>query len=108
MFIMAVPLIYFLDDDENIIRLVKYGLRNEQFNMKFFNRPTALIDAIKAEYPDVVISDVMMPDMDGIELIDKLRELSRSMPVIPQPPPCSRKVRRVQRGRYGCPVPVWM
>ncbi len=79
---MAVPLIYFLDDDENIIRLVKYGLRNEQFNMRFFNRPTALIDAIKAEYPDVVISDVMMPDMDGIELIDKLRELSRSMPVI--------------------------
>jgi two-component system, NtrC family, response regulator AtoC len=79
---MAVPLIYFLDDDENIIKLVKYGLRNEQFNVKFFNRPTALIDAIKIEYPDVVVSDVMMPDMDGIELIDKLRDLSRSMPVI--------------------------
>ncbi len=79
---MGVPLIYFLDDDENIIKLVKYGLRNEQFNMKFFSRPTALIEAIKIEYPDVVVSDVMMPDMDGIELIEKLRSLSRSMPVI--------------------------
>lgn len=79
---MAVPLIYFLDDDENIVKLVKYGLRNEQFNTRFFTRPTALIEAIKAEYPDVVISDVMMPDMDGIELIDKLRGVSRSMPVI--------------------------
>ncbi len=79
---MAVPLIYFLDDDENIIKLVKYGLRNEQFNMKFFNRPTDLVDAIKIEYPDVVISDVMMPEIDGIELIDRLRGLSRLMPVI--------------------------
>ncbi len=79
---MAVPLIYFLDDDENIIKLVKYGLRNEQFSVKYFSRPTALIEAIKVEYPDVVISDVMMPDMDGIELIDKMRGLSRSMPVI--------------------------
>lgn len=79
---MAVPLIYFLDDDENIIKLVKYGFRNEQFNVKYFNRPTTLVEAIKAEYPDAVISDVMMPDMDGIELIDKMRGLSRSMPVI--------------------------
>ena len=79
---MAVPLIYFLDDDENIIKLVKYGLRNEQFNMKFFNHPTNLIEAIKVEYPDVVVSDVMMPDIDGIGLIDKLRGLSRFMPVI--------------------------
>ncbi len=79
---MAVPLVYFLDDDENVIRLVKYGLRNEQFALKYFDRPTSLIEAIKTEYPDVVISDVMMPDMDGIELIDKLRGLSRSMPVI--------------------------
>ena len=70
---MAVPVIYFLDDDENIIKLVKYGLRNEQFNVKYFSRPTALIEAIKVEYPDVVISDVMMPDMDGITLIHALR-----------------------------------
>lgn len=79
---MAVPLIYFLDDDENIIKLVRYGLRNEQFNMKFFSRPADLVDAIKVEYPDVVVSDVMMPEIDGIELIDKLRGLSRLMPVI--------------------------
>ncbi|HEY9166312.1 MAG TPA: sigma-54 dependent transcriptional regulator [Candidatus Kryptonia bacterium] len=79
---MAVPVVYFLDDDENIIKLVKYGLRNEQFNMKFFDHPTNLIEAIKVEYPDVVVSDVMMPDIDGIELIDKLRGLSRFMPVI--------------------------
>ncbi len=79
---MAVPVIYFLDDDENIIKLVKYGLRNEQFSMKFFNHPASLIEAIKNEYPDVVISDVMMPGMDGIEMIDKLRGLSRFMPII--------------------------
>ncbi len=64
---MVAPLVYFLDDDENIIKLVKYGLRNEQFNFKYFNRPNALLDAIKMEYPDLVISDVMMPEMDGIE-----------------------------------------
>ncbi|MGO9481908.1 MAG: sigma-54-dependent transcriptional regulator [Candidatus Kryptoniota bacterium] len=79
---MGVPLIYFLDDDENIIKLVRYGLRNEQFNIKFFNRPGDLVDAIKVEYPDAVVSDVMMPEIDGIELIDRLRGLSRLMPVI--------------------------
>ncbi|MFZ1082223.1 MAG: sigma-54 dependent transcriptional regulator, partial [Candidatus Kryptoniota bacterium] len=79
---MPVPLVYFLDDDENIIKLVKYGLRNEQFNVKFFHRPADLVDAIKVEYPDVVVSDVMMPEIDGIELIDRLHGLSRLMPVI--------------------------
>jgi DNA-binding NtrC family response regulator len=79
---MVAPLVYFLDDDENIIKLVKYGLRNEQFNIKYFVHPAALIDAIKTEYPDLVVSDVMMPEIDGIELIDKLRGLSRLMPVI--------------------------
>ncbi len=79
---MVAPLVYFLDDDENIIKLVKYGLRNEQFNIKYFTHPTALIEAIRSEYPDIVVSDVMMPEIDGIELIDKMRGLSRLMPVI--------------------------
>jgi len=79
---MAGPLIYFLDDDQNIIRLTEYGLRNEPFTLKTFNRPTQLLEAIKNEYPEVVITDLMMPDMDGITLIEKLRGLSRLMPVI--------------------------
>ncbi|MGC8595291.1 MAG: sigma-54-dependent transcriptional regulator [Candidatus Kryptoniota bacterium] len=79
---MAGLLVYFLDDDKNIIRLTEYGLRNEQFTLKTFERPTHLLEAIKNEYPDVVITDLMMPDMDGITLIEKLRGLSRLMPVI--------------------------
>jgi len=79
---MPSPLVYFLDDDESIIKLVKYGLRNERLNLKYFSHPNALIEAIKAEYPDLVISDVMMPGIDGIQLIERLRGLSRLMPVI--------------------------
>ncbi len=79
---MSVPLVYFLDDDESIIKLVKYGLRNEQFNIKSFSHPGDLIEAIKVEYPDVVVSDVVMPEIDGIELIDKLRAVSRLMPIV--------------------------
>ena len=79
---MAVPTVYFLDDDENIVKLVKFGLRSEQLEVKFFNHPNELLEAIKIEYPDVVISDVMMPDIDGIELIEKLRGMSRQMPII--------------------------
>ncbi len=79
---MPVPTVYFLDDDENIVKLVKYGLRSEQMDVKFFTHPSDLIEAIKIEYPDVVISDVMMPEMDGIEMIDKLRAMSRQMPII--------------------------
>lgn len=79
---MSAPLVYFLDDDENIIKLVRYGLRNEKFTVKFFSHPGDLIEAIKVEYPDVVVSDVMMPEINGIELINKLRALSRLMPVI--------------------------
>lgn len=79
---MSVPLVYFLDDDESIIKLVKYGLRNEQLSIKFFTRPNDLVEGIKVEYPDVVVSDVVMPEIDGIELIDRLRALSRLMPII--------------------------
>jgi two-component system nitrogen regulation response regulator GlnG len=79
---MPPPLVYLLDDDESIIKLVKYRLRNEQLNVKSFSHPNELIEAIKIEYPDLVVSDVMMPEIDGIRLIEKLRELERLMPVI--------------------------
>jgi DNA-binding response OmpR family regulator len=62
-----------VDDDPEILGLLKDFLRPE-YNVIFAENGLEAYDRIISEKPDLVVSDVMMPVMDGIELCNKLRE----------------------------------
>lgn len=73
--------IFLVDDDQNILVSVSMALEAEGFNVETFNDGEAGLNAIINGQPDLVILDVKMPRMDGIEVLSKLREESL-IPVI--------------------------
>ena len=67
------PLIMLVDDDPEILVLLRDFLQ-AQYSLMFAANGLEAYNKIVAEKPDLIVSDVMMPEMDGIELCSKLRE----------------------------------
>lgn len=73
--------IILVDDDRNIITSVAMALEAEGFIVKTFNDGEEGLKGILANTPDLVVLDIKMPRMDGMEVLSKLREKS-ALPVI--------------------------
>jgi two-component system response regulator ChvI len=70
-----------VDDDENILTSVSIALESEGHVVKTFEDGAAAFEYISATPPDVVVSDIKMPTMDGMELLRRIRQNS-SLPLI--------------------------
>lgn len=70
-----------VDDDRNIIASVSMSLEAEGFNVKTYNDGEEGLKGIMDNPPDLVVLDIKMPRMDGMEVLAKLRETSK-LPVI--------------------------
>lgn len=73
--------IFLVDDDRNILLSVSMALEAEGFLVETFNDGESGLKSILKKKPDLVVLDVKMPRMDGIEVLTKLREES-NVPVI--------------------------
>ena len=71
-----------IDDEEDMRASVSQWLDLSGFAPRTFDCATAALDQIDADYPGVVISDVRMPGIDGLELLTLLQKKDRSLPVI--------------------------
>ena len=74
--------ILIVDDDPDIIEILSYNLSNDGYNVKSAVNGVEAIKKAKKFIPDIILLDVMMPEMDGIEACSQLREiesLSKSM-----------------------------
>ena len=70
-----------IDDDENITTSVSIALESHGHEVKAFHDGVSGLQALESEPPDVVILDVKMPRMDGMEVLRRLRQTS-DLPVI--------------------------
>lgn len=68
------PNILIIDDDEKIISMLRRGLAFEGYDVKTAVNGADGLRAILSSDPDVVILDVMMPQVDGFEVCRRLRE----------------------------------
>ncbi|MBI4030642.1 MAG: response regulator transcription factor [Proteobacteria bacterium] len=77
----AAQKIALVDDDRNILTSVSMALEAEGFDVKTYNDGEQGLKGIVASPPDLVVLDIKMPRMDGMEVLSKLREKS-ALPVI--------------------------
>lgn len=70
-----------VDDDRNILTSVSMSLEAEGFSVKTYNDGEEGLKGISSNPPDLVVLDIKMPRMDGMEVLSKLRENS-ALPVI--------------------------
>jgi HD-like signal output (HDOD) protein len=69
--------IIFVDDDQNILQGIRRMLRpmRQEWNLTFANSGSEALDILKDELYDAIVSDTRMPGMNGIELLNEVREL---------------------------------
>lgn len=66
-----------VDDELDILEFVGYNLRKEGYIVLTANNGLAAIEIAQEKTPDLVILDVMMPDMDGIETCERMRAIPK-------------------------------
>src|SRR5262249_7654496 len=71
-----------VDDEEAIREVVSTMLQAKGYDCTAVNNGRAAQEYVKRTTPDLVLSDMIMPDMDGIKLLDWLREYDPEGPVI--------------------------
>lgn len=67
-------MIYFVEDDDNIRKLVSYALTKEGYAVLDFARPPLFWAAIEKELPELLLLDIMLPEEDGLSILTKLRD----------------------------------
>ncbi len=77
-------MIYCVEDDVNIREIEIYTLQSMGFDVTGFADGKAFFTALDEKLPDLVLLDVMLPDLDGIQILKMLRQRSRTkdIPVI--------------------------
>jgi DNA-binding response OmpR family regulator len=76
--------IFVVDDEEDLTDLLHYQLGKAGFEVKFSNNPFEALGKARDFIPDLIILDVMMPDLDGFQLLRMIRSdnLLQKTPVI--------------------------
>ena len=67
--------ILIVDDEKDILEFLSYNLQKEGYEIFRANNGNSALKVAKKEIPDLIILDVMMPEMDGIETCEKIREI---------------------------------
>ena len=77
-------LIYLVEDDESIREIESIALKNSGHEVIGFENATAFFKGIESIIPDLILLDVMLPDMNGNEILARLRKKTdtRKVPVI--------------------------
>lgn len=77
-------MIYLVEDDDNIRKLVCYALQKEDYNVKRFLAPSEFWNEMKNEIPELILLDIMLPEEDGLSILSTLQANNnyKNIPVI--------------------------
>ncbi len=78
------PKVVLIEDERDIVELVRYNFRKEGFEVESFSRGEEGLQYLRRHPADLVLLDIMLPDRDGFEICRRLRaeERLKSLPVI--------------------------
>ena len=74
--------IFIVDDDPKIGNMFTNVLARDGFEVDAFLNPTQMLERVETQAPDLILADMMMPDLSGVELLTALNEQEVSVPVI--------------------------
>ncbi len=71
-----------VEDDKNLKKLIKITLNKENYTVYEASNGEDALEILDTNYVDLIISDIMMPEMNGFDLIKELRESKYKMPIM--------------------------
>ena len=77
-------LIYIVEDDSNIQEIEEYALKNAGHSTRTFSDGASLFQEMKTALPDLIVLDIMLPDMNGNEILSQIKsdKRTKSIPVV--------------------------
>lgn len=81
---MKTPLVYIVEDDNNISEIESFALKNSGYITEVFETGKIFFKHLQNKKPDIVLLDIMLPDMDGLEILKKMKNSPdyKKIPVI--------------------------
>ncbi|MGN1281145.1 MAG: sigma 54-interacting transcriptional regulator [Succinivibrio sp.] len=76
------PMIWVIDDDASIRFVFDKALDANSITHRLFENGESALEALKHETPDVIVSDIRMPGIDGLEMIKAVHEVDENIPFI--------------------------
>ncbi|NOT12124.1 MAG: nitrogen regulation protein NR(I) [Methylococcaceae bacterium] len=74
--------VWIIDDDKSIRWVVEKALQKAAMRTRSFSNAKELLSALEVDFPDALLTDIRMPGMDGLELLDKIQKSHPVLPVI--------------------------
>ena len=74
--------IWIAEDDRSLRWVMEKAIRREDISVKSFESGEELLDALEQNQPEIIISDIRMPGMDGLELLQRIHADHPDMPII--------------------------
>ena len=71
-----------VDDEQNIVDILRFNLEREGYEVISANDGGEALEKARSEAPDLILLDVMLPVMDGFEVLSEIRKTDRITPVI--------------------------
>lgn len=77
-------MIWCVDDDSAVRDIELYALEQTGFEARGFSDGTSLLEALKSEKPELIVLDIMLPGIDGVEILKRIKTMpkTRKIPVI--------------------------
>jgi DNA-binding response OmpR family regulator len=79
---MSGELILIVDDEANIVQLARMYLEREGFRVTSAGNGRAALQAVERSKPALMVLDIMLPEMDGLEVCRRLRAQDSPLPIL--------------------------
>jgi PleD family two-component response regulator len=68
--------IFLIDDEEDVLESLEIALEETNFKIETFLNPLDALEKINPRYPDLIITDLKMPQISGLDLVKKVKEIN--------------------------------
>src|SRR5215467_3073753 len=79
---MSKTKVFYVEDELFLARIVKESLESREFDVIMESDGAKAVDLFKKSQPDICVLDVMLPNKDGFEIADEIREINENIPII--------------------------